>query len=436
MARKVFISVLGTGPYRECTYSADTFKCTSRYIQLATMKYIVASGDSNDQWTKDDVGLILLTEKSNREQWLRGKSQGEDNAVIYQSGLKEEFEREKLPIQVMPIQIADGKNEDEIWSIFETIYASIKEGDELYFDVTHAFRYLPMLLLVLINYAKFLKNVVVKSISYGNYMAEGNEKPIMDLTALSTLQDWTFAAGQYMDSGNVKKLVELSRTQLKPILASSSDVNARTLNTFVKQLSVVIEERTTCRGKEIITSANFKRLKLLAETLNNVVIAPLSPVIDKIKTTFDDFDENENVFNGFSAAKWCLQNGLYQQAITITLESLVTFVCIKASLNWRDEEDREVVNKAFKIKEKNLDESEWLFKSTYSSEKIEAQKQQIKMVLAIPVIDELLGTFLVCTNVRNDFNHAGMKSNSLSSEKIKSKIEERILKLNEIFASC
>lgn len=52
--------------------------------------------------------------------------------------------------------IPEGRNEQEMWEIFQKVYGQMHEGDELYIDLTHAFRYLPMLVLVLSNYAKLI----------------------------------------------------------------------------------------------------------------------------------------------------------------------------------------------------------------------------------------------------------------------------------------
>ena len=77
-------------------------------------------------------------------------------------------------------------------------YEFVKGNYAIDFDgehITHAFRYLPMLVLVLANYAKFLKNVTVKSLTYGNYEArEGTNAPIVNLLPIAALQDWTTAA--------------------------------------------------------------------------------------------------------------------------------------------------------------------------------------------------------------------------------------------------
>ncbi len=51
MARKVFISVLGTGSYKECIYAlGDTQYDKTRFIQKATLQML----DVKEQWTEYD----------------------------------------------------------------------------------------------------------------------------------------------------------------------------------------------------------------------------------------------------------------------------------------------------------------------------------------------------------------------------------------------
>lgn len=96
------------------------------------------------------------------------------------TGLKTVLHNMELPFEPQAIKIPDGKDEDEMWEIFSTIFSQLQENDELYIDLTHSFRYLPMLLLVLSNYAKFFENISVNHISYGNFEARNkdtNEAP-------------------------------------------------------------------------------------------------------------------------------------------------------------------------------------------------------------------------------------------------------------------
>ena len=238
-------------------------------------------------------------------------------------------------------------------------------------------------------------------------MAEGDLKPIMDLTSISVLQDWTFAAGQYLESGNVERLVKLCKEEIKPVMRMSEgkDETAQNLGRFVNRLSAVIEERQTCRGLDIINSTSLGILKSVAENLENTTfIKPFNPIIEKIKASLVSFDENNNVRNGLSAAVWCYDNGLYQQSATILQEFVVSFFCLRHDIRIDDEDNREIINKAFNIKSNNIPEIEWEAK--------DEQKIKIKEVLSDDLFDneKLINYFQNLTEVRNDFNHSGMRS--------------------------
>lgn len=407
MARKVFISILGTGPYSECTYGINnTPVMSTRYIQLATLKNLIQLGIENEnQWTEKDIALIFVTKKAEEDQWLTGMA-CVDGKVIEKDGLKILFEKEEFPVPIYSKRIDDGKDKDKIWEIFNTIYSQINEGDELYFDITHAFRYLPMLLLVLINYAKFLKNVTVKSVTYGNFMDPDVLKPIMDLTSISVLQDWTFAAGQYLENGSVSRLVALCEQEFKPILRETkgADVAANNLKAFITRLSTVTEERKTCRGLDIINSASFKGLKESADNLEKTFVDAFNPIFEKIKSSLVSFDENENVRNGFSAAVWCYDNGLFQQSATILQEFVVSFFCLRHNITIDDDANREIINKAFNIRYNNIPEDGWEIKAE--------KKDKLKEVLSDELFANktLISSFNNLTEVRNDFNHSGMRS--------------------------
>ena len=65
MARRVFISVLGTGFYKKCRYCKDTFiSSETRFIQQALMEY-----HNIKSWNGSDRIFILLTDKAKSENW-------------------------------------------------------------------------------------------------------------------------------------------------------------------------------------------------------------------------------------------------------------------------------------------------------------------------------------------------------------------------------
>jgi len=426
MARKVFISFLGSTDYNECDYQKDKVSYGKvRFIQEATLNYLI----KKENWTKNDLALILLTKTAENANWVDdGHIDSITNQPKKQMGLYSRLLQ--FNISIKPIKdLPDGNYEKEIFEIFERTFNEIEKGDELYFDITHGFRYLPMLILVLGNYAKFLKDVVVKSITYGNFeISKRGTQPgsIVDLLPLSQLQDWTFAAGQYIDSGNVDKLFTLSNRELNPILAiaKGSNIDATNLKQFVRLLKTVIEERQTCRGISIVKSENFKKLKEVSEVLKTTIIEPLNPVIDKIKESFTSFDVNENVSNGFAAAQWCYDNALYQQAATILHENMITAICMQEDLNWTNEDDRSVVNIAFKVKIDNLEEKDWNLglKKDATEEEKEQKRKLIRETFKNKLFVSFIGIFNAMNGLRNDFNHSGMRNNPMNPLSLQTKL--------------
>lgn len=158
MPRKVFISVLGTGFYGSCKYvKGDFVSSETRFIQEAALEFYDAR-----QWAATDTALFLLTARAEEINWRKEiKERSDRNGQQPYTGLEQILIEMKLPFTPMPLSIPDGKDEKEMWAIFDILFNSLREGDELYFDLTHSFRYLPMLVLVLGNYAKFLKGVEV-----------------------------------------------------------------------------------------------------------------------------------------------------------------------------------------------------------------------------------------------------------------------------------
>lgn len=430
MSRRVFLSVLGVAFYETCRYRKDDFTGSETlFVQKSLLEYL----QQQENWGgENDLVLMLLTDLARKNNWDKNletrfcaKLQQE---VAYQ-GLEKILLDMNLSYQ--DIAIPDGKDSDEMWEIFEIIFDKLQEGDELYLDITNSFRYLPMLLVVLVNYAKLLKNVKVKAIFYGNYEArdkESNIAPIMDLLPLSVLQDWTLAASDYLRYGQVEKLFELSESSLLPILRNTETrtKDAEKLRSFVTKLKEMVEERTTCRGYAIVGSKNVRKLKCTASEIQKVTIVQLRPIFEKIKQSLNDFDAKENVLNCIKAAKWCCANKLYQQATTMLEEGLGTFLCCHYQLDYRKMANRDAIFGCISIKTQNKD--------------IEENKANKELVEKILADDSVWGNKAFVTilqkilELRNDYNHAGFKKNPFSAQKVIETIEELLDGIEEVLS--
>ena len=427
MARKLFISFLGTGNYHECVYydSQKQYRPT-HFIQCATLEKIGAQ-----QWEDTDAVRIFATKKAKEQNWneeLEGKNY---------AGLSKQISDLGLKADIQCVSICDGKNETEMWDLFETVFSQIEEGDLLYVDLTHAFRYQPMLMLVLTNYAKFLKNIKVMHISYGNYEAglttaiDGKDltlAPIVNLLQLSQLQDWTTAAADFLQNGYVDKMSELASNSIRLLqkdVSTRSDDN-RKLASFVGELKTLVEERQTCRGLDISSGATQQKLMEEAGRLGEVVIKPLEPILEKVSQALPKPESSLN--NCLDAAQWCYDNHLYQQSATILQEGVVTYFSERHGIAIANEEERGLVNSAFNIKAYALPQSEWDVKP--------AQIDKVKELLGDIVLSQpsVYCAFSNITEIRNDYNHAGFRSKR--DPQSPANIKKNISKALQLFRDC
>ena len=419
MPRKVFISILGTGFYEKCAYTKEIeeedgkeqkpFTSTPiRFIQQASLELVGANG-----WTEEDRVIIFLTKKARELNWNKGITErtpyGKNTPVPYK-GLETVLQEMGLKATIEDKDIKDGMNKEEIWEVFQTIYDTLEVGDELYLDLTHSFRFLPMLLLVLGNYAKFLKGITIKNIVYGNYEARNaqDEAPIISLLPLASLQDWTFAAANYLQNGRATQLQALVNKELSPILkkAMGADKDASALNQYFNALAELSGFVLNCRGKDIRVGKKINTIHNAEKRIEKIIIPPMVPIFNKIHQPLLAFSPTDNILNGFYAAQWSLNKQLHQQAITLLQETVVSLLCKENGLDLLDKNQRILINKAFAITSDKIPESKWAL-SEDGEEGSEKQKEIIKHLIQQPTIIELANTFKEITNIRNDFNHAG-----------------------------
>lgn len=450
MARKVFISVLGAGYYGECKYcrgekDSKTGKyefesSSTRFIQQATLEYLRVK----EEWDANDAAYILVTQKARRVNWNKDITSYEmhDGRQLPYQGLEKIIEEMALPCKTRAVDIKDGLNEAEIWDIFDKIVSEeegiIQEGDELYFDLTHGFRYLPMLVLVLGNYTKFLRKTKKCSITYGNFEMKGEDgcAPIIDLLPLATLQDWTFAVADYLENGYADQLEKLSKESLNPILSNRSadsdeetKNNAKQVKNLIGSVKNVALERQTCRGISVIQSDKVKQLKNNIEQSEHNVIKAFTPLINKIGVSLQEFDDKENVMNTIAAAKWCFDRHQYQAATTFLEEGVVSFFCERHHINYKDEKARGLVTGAFTLKKKDASYRDWRFD-------LESHIFPFLRILHDPLLQDpdFVNIFYdFFHDVRNDYNHCGFRSVQapLDANKLIKKIDKAITSIQQ-----
>lgn len=423
------MSVLGTSLYEECKYFLKDDRANyveTRFVQEASIRLLCK------EWNDKDQIVIFTTEKAFKDNYSKMITERVDMKAkekIPYSGLEKVLEGLTLKIPFKSQAIKEGNSEKEIWSIFETMYAELKENDEIYFDITHSFRYLPMLLLILLSYSELLKKTKIKTVTYGNYEAAKKNDgfaPIMDLLPLVLLKDWSLAVNNFETFGEVGMISTLCRESLRPVLrkAQGKDAVAKAIDSFSKDLPKFVKNIQTCRGKEIIGGELPKSLMRRIENIQETSLSPLNPIFSRLKLVIKRYSDTNNVKNGLAAVDWCIQNGLLQQGFTLLQETIISMVCDSEELDFTDRENREIVSQAFTIKMKGLTELEW---------EGECRKEENKSAMFKLLNNDLLcicvKEFYGLTQQRNDINHAGMLNSSSSAEKFETNLKDLYCKI-------
>ena len=304
----------------------------------------------------------------------------------------------------------------------------LEEGDELYFDLTHGFRYLPMLVLVLGNYAKFLRNVSVRSLTYGNYEAAGGSEnpklaPFVDITPLSVLQDWTNASSDFLRHGDASRLKGLCMKELRPILRETrgADVTAQSFRHLAETLSSFADNLRFCRGLSIYSGEDVVKLRESLEGVEDRYLKALIPLLDNVASSVKGFT-SDNVVNLLRASELCLRYGNYQASVTLMQEGMVSFFCVRHGIPIQDDVNRGLVGKAITKKLYYFNQNPQRYIGTGDP----TSEQKIDEIFDDELLTgEFVNEYSNLTNVRNDMNHAGMRSvrTPLTVRRLQSNIE-------------
>lgn len=159
MAQKVLVGFIGKGNYQETLYSFAGNQPQKSKLVLQVI---------NDHINPDKI-YIIGTEESKWE------------------FVEEIFSKEKDYEKVI---IPFGYNEEEFWTIFDTLLDLNIENSELYIDVTHGFRSLPFFISVALTFFEQVKSVNIKGLYYGIFETKDEVKPVVDLLPILHLSKW------------------------------------------------------------------------------------------------------------------------------------------------------------------------------------------------------------------------------------------------------
>ncbi|GMN99165.1 TIGR02221 family CRISPR-associated protein [Parageobacillus thermoglucosidasius] len=407
-----FLSFLGKGMYRPTVYYYGEKKAAETpYIQRAVLDVLSQHG------TVADEAIIFVTKEAQQRH-------GEN--------LSKEFDslQQQASFSYKLVSIPTDLNGDEIWNVFEIVSNELQENDEIIFDITHSFRYQPMLALLTLHYARVVKRIHVRGIYYGLYDPElkWQEWPIIDVTAFADMQDWITNVYAYIQSGNAGTMVEWihDREEMIRRQERKRTLDLEALSQMAKALQELTNSLQTNRAPLIAQKAkealqSIEKLQAV-ETLRPM-FRPLNVLYEKMQRDIRLLAAEDDIRSGLAAIEWCIAHGLTQQAYTMASELCTTAICLKngwdpTGKKKEDEEKSkrqivdEILNIAIKINEKSASLDKHL------------DNEHLPLLKTLLSHSTLLSVLKNIRYYRNDINHAGWKPDLLLSGKFREKFDE------------
>lgn len=337
MAKKL-MAILGANVYSKTKYVIDTpgkqkYTYTGYYSTAAVAQALF----SNIKEYNDCYVIVFLTEKARKYNWEDRLINYAEKSVEKNKGLNYELLDvvPQLSKNIKTVRIKDGKNTAELWSIVNTFIEEIEDGDEVYLDITTGFRSIPLLSLLVINYARIIKNdVKIKGIYYGAFEAKDellDHTPIFDLWPMIEVADWSYAIYSFIKHGSAGEISDLLESS-KDNAPGKPNYNYLRLGNLLQQFSDNIH---MTRGYDLIFNYDYEKLNNCINIImnnNETISYPVAKgLIEKIKFTVNHYFNN-NVINGFSAVKWCIEHNMVHQGFILLQETVVTCLIVKGGL--------------------------------------------------------------------------------------------------------
>ncbi len=187
--RKI-LTFLGTGRYEESTIHIDELEFRERVFPLALIRYYKMQKPDEEL----SVFFFLTSEARDNKNWVEYTLPS--------------LEAEQVRYEALEIP-KDIETLDKTLGLIKEMIGVLSEGDEVVLDVTHCFRDIPLTASVVALYLKEVLDVKI-TILYGRFDSVKNETHCTDLTFVTQLVEWIYAARVFKEYGYSNELGALA----------------------------------------------------------------------------------------------------------------------------------------------------------------------------------------------------------------------------------
>lgn len=354
---KILISSLGTGrrengSYSKAEYEIDKIKYKTSFIADALNKHldfdtIFLVGTRKSIW--DEAYMVFGGEDEEYLEEIYAKKElGEVDEVFL-----EKF-KNTTSKGLEPIIVKYGLDNDELWDNFTeflNIAKNIKDGDELYLDITHSFRSLALMSFVMTQFAHTIsnKNFKIKGVFYGMFEYKWDNNgitPIVDIKILLEIQQWIKAIDAIKNYSDFNPLVQL---------LDKNKIEKDVQNTFVN-LSNTISLANLASIRQFIQTAS-KKIKSIENSDNKIIKLLASEIVVLVeRLNKDKISEFQ-----YELAGWFYDNKNYALSYMALGEAVITKTA-EIKLPEEDITDKDVREEAKRRIDHPYDKHYWHYK--------------------------------------------------------------------------
>ncbi|MBD2389277.1 TIGR02221 family CRISPR-associated protein [Aphanizomenon flos-aquae NRERC-008] len=388
------LTVLGTGRYEKTCYTWQEKQVETRYVAHALCEFF-----------QPDQVTVLVTKEAKEAHW---------NTL--QEILGDRF-------QSQDVLIPSGKVETEVWEIFDAVVNSVEPNAKVLFDITHAFRSIPLLVLLAAAFLQKARNVEIVGVYYGAFDANREQPPIFDLTPAIKLLDWLTATDKFLSTGSSVELGKLLSTIQKDFYRRGKQKTANVIPTKLKSFGDRIQALSRSieliRPIDLITESaqlqNIPTSQLQEEV--GAFAKPFELLLSQIQNDYSQFALNidqsspkEQLQKQFLLLRWYIAKNLSCQAILLGREWLISAICIAdGTINYRDRIKREVIEKQLgQMIGANSNFNQEIVKYVTSTEKLGA-------------------LWSTLTEYRNDIAHTQMRPTTISATTLEEYAQNKLV---------
>ncbi|ABD00667.1 TIGR02221 family CRISPR-associated protein [Synechococcus sp. JA-3-3Ab] len=419
---KTLLTTLGTGDYTETTYFFGEQRADKTcYVAKALC-----------QLFEIDRIILLLTEEARAKHW--GRLQ------------------ESLPPQVEKVAkaIPEGKTEAETWEIFDVLVDGIEPNSRLLFDITHAFRSIPLLVLLGAALLRKAKNVEIQGLYYGLYRPGQAETPIIDLTPAIRLLDWLTASDKFISTGSAVELGQLLDTvqrdfyrQQRPGKGDPRPTRLQSFGQAIRDISRSLELVRPVSLQEDLRKLQRHSTQELAEEVGQFA-KPFGLLLQSIQNSYSQLalpaekaaDPQAQVQKHFQLLRWYVEKRFTTQALLLAREWVVSALCLCEGIqNYLEREARQGIEHQLGSLIPREEQLLGDLPATGSLIQHQEQLQSLPPIAAhVPDVQQLAKLWSRLSEYRNDVAHVQMKPKSLRSEVLESFVLQDLLpKLEALF---